>query len=341
VVATAAQPAPLGIAIVGCGRIAGSHAAAIAALPALGRLVAVADPDLDRARQLAAKHGDAAPCRDLAQVLARPDVDAVLICTPNALHAAQSVEAMESGRHVLVEKPMAEDADSAGRMAAVAERTGRVLVVGQTLRHTTPIRYFQDHRRDYGRLRAVEVSMCVRWDGPQAPWWRTRTRREGLILSLFAPHALDFVQLAFAGEQPVNVHAEAGRFQDDWLAEDEAMMLLRYPGGRLASVHISYNQRFVVDRRTLHFEDAMVRIEHGDFLWVDDRLLVQPPPGDGGDARHRMGRDLGLYFRTQFEEFVRAVRGEPHRSVLHAEGLHLTRLVDRVIESALRNAAQL
>jgi predicted dehydrogenase len=326
--------------LIGCGRIAHSHARAIAALPEQARIATVADADPARAAAFAAGWGGPAVSADLATALARPDVDAVLLCTPNALHAAQSIQALDAGKHVLVEKPMAESIADAELMAEAARRNDRVLVLGQTLRHNAPIRWLQDHRHEFGTLRAVEVSMCVRWNGPQAPWWKTRTREQGLILSLFAPHALDFVQLVFAGEQPVNVHAEVSRFQQDWAGEDEAMVLLRYPGGRLAQVHISYNQQFVVDRRTVHFDNAMLRLEHGEFLWVNDRLVVEPA-APGGDLTRMGGRDLGHYFRTQFEEFARAVRGEAHRSVLHDEGVHLTRLLQRALESGLRNAPTL
>ncbi len=342
-------PQPLGIGILGCGRIARSHAGAIAALPHFGQLIAFADSDLARARAAAADFGATQACADLAGLLANPQVEAIVICTPNAMHAAQSIQALAAGRHVLVEKPMADDTAGAATMALAAARSGRVLVLGQTLRHTAPIRWLQDHRHEFGRLRAIHVSMCVRWNGPQAPWWKTRSRREGLILSLFAPHGLDFLQLAM-GDDPLNVHAEAQRWQGDWEGEDEAMILLRYPHGRLASLHLSYNQRFVLDRKTLHFEGAMLRIEDGDFLWVDDRVMVSPggvspgrvsTSGPTSGAAHQMGgRDLLQYFRTQFEEFVRAIRGEPHRSVLPDEGVRLTRLVDRVLESALRNASK-
>lgn len=300
----------------------------------------MADADPERATAFAAAWGSPPVSADLQAALERADVDAVLLCTPNALHASQAIQALDAGKHVLVEKPMAETVADAERMAAAARRNGRTLVLGQTMRHSAPIRWLQDHRQDFGRLRAVEVSMCVRWNGPQAPWWASRTREQGLILSLFAPHALDFVQLVFGGEQPVNVHAEVARFQQDWAGEDEAMILLRYPGGRLAQVHISYNQRFVVDRRTVHFDDAMLRIEHGEWLWVDDRSVVEPAP-QGGDPTKMGGRELGHYFRIQFEEFVHAVRGEPHRSVLHDEGVHLTRLLARALESGLRNAPEL
>lgn len=329
--------APVGIALIGCGRIAHSHAAAIRALPDAGKLVAVVDPDATRAEEFAARHGVSRSHTDLAAALQDAAVTAVVLCTPNALHAEQAIAALDAGRHVLVEKPMAENTADAERMAAAARRAQRVLAIGQSLRHTPPIRYLQDTLGQYGGLRAIEVSMCVRWDGPQAPWWQTRTREQGLILSLFAPHALDFVQLVFAGEQPLNVHAEVARFQHAWEGEDEAMILLRYPRGRLAQVHLSYNQRFVVDRRTVHFEDAMLRIEDGDYLWVNDQRVLEPDT-PAANTKRMGGRDFGHYFRTQFSEFVHAVRGEPHRSVLHDEGVHLTRLVERVLQSGLKNA---
>lgn len=330
----------LRFAIIGCGRIARQHAAAINACSDIARLVSVVDADPARARELAQAFGVGATHATLDAALASADVDAVVLCTPNGMHAEHSIRALAAGKHVLVEKPMAETIADAEAMAVAATRARRVLAIGQTLRHTAPIRWLQDHRHEFGRLRAVEVSMCVHWDGPQVPWWRDRSREEGLIMSLFAPHALDFVQLVFDGEQPLNVHAETSRFQANWVGEDEAMILLRYPGGRLAQVHISYNQKFIVDRKTVHFDDAMVRLEDGEYAWVDSRQVVDPSL-PVGDTKRMGGRDFGHYFRTQLHEFVAAVHGKPHRSVLHEEGVHLTRLLRRAIDSSLKNAPQL
>jgi predicted dehydrogenase len=332
--------APLRLAIVGCGRIAHFHAAAIAALPNETRLVAAVDPDLARAREFAAKHGAAVALGSVAEAVTRDDVDAVVVCSPNAMHAANSIEALDAGKHVLLEKPMAENVAQAEGIAAAAHRAGRLVALGHTMRHTPSVRWFQDHRHEFGELRAVQVSKLVRWDGPQVPWWKTRTREEGLIMSLYAPHALDFVQGVFEGEQPTNVHCEVARFQRDWLAEDEAMVLLRYPRGRLAQVHISYNQRFVVDRYTMHFANAMVRLEHGEFAWVNDEQVLAPA-ASGADYSKMGNRDFTHWFATQLQEFVNAVRGRPHRSVLHDEGVHLARLMDRAIADGIRNAPEL
>lgn len=327
----------LRIAIVGCGRIARQHAAAIRACDDATILAAVVDSDVARARELGQMYG--APFSgDFDALLESPQIDALVLCTPNALHAAQSMRALAAGKHVLVEKPMAESVADAEAMAAAARHHERILAIGQTLRHTAPVRWLQDHLHDYGRLRAVEVSMCVRWDGPQAAWWKNRPREAGLIMSLFAPHALDFVQLVFEGDDPDNVHAETARFQDGWVGEDEAMILLRYPGGRLAQVHISYNQKFIVDRKTVHFESGMVRLEDSEFAWFDGEAVVTPTFATG-DLNRMGGRDFGHWFQTQLREFVAAVRGSPHRSVLHDDGVRLTKLLRRAIDSSLKNSA--
>ncbi len=323
-----------GIAILGCGRIAGSHAEAIAALAGRAQLIAVADTDRARAARLAKKFDVPAVAESLDELLALPGLDCLIVCTPNALHAEQTVQALSAGKHVLVEKPMAESVADAERMAHAAEKSNRILAVGHTFRHTKAIRYVQDHCHEFGRLRAIEVSLCVHWDGPQADWWRTRSPAEGLILSLLAPHALDFVQL-IAGQDPLMVHCQAARFQSGWLAEDEAMILLRYPAGCLASVHVSYNQPSVIDRKTLHYENALVRIENGDELRVDDRLVM----GESATGAQRMGqRDLRPEFETQLREFLLAVNGECNRAVLHDEGVRLTRLLARILADANRNA---
>lgn len=322
------KPRPVAMGIVGCGRISKSHLEAVATQPDFGRVATVTDVDLDRAAEVARQHG--ADCvASFEAMLSRPDIDAVLLCTPNILHADQSIAAMRAGKHVLVEKPMAETAADARAMAKVARETGRVLAVAQTFRHCDAVRYIQDHWQEFGTLLALEVSQCVFWDGPQAPWWATRTPDEGVILSLFAPHALDFVQLCMR-DSPLRVQAEVARHQSRWLGEDEAMILLGYPGRRMASVHISYNQRHVVDRKLLSFDRGVLRLEDGQSLfWNDAPVMLDPEAGS--PTLHRMGaRNLSGYFHVQFVEFARAVRGQAHRSVLPDDGVQLIELIDRV-----------
>jgi predicted dehydrogenase len=146
---------------------------------------------------------------------------------------------------------------------------------------------------------------------------------------------LDFVQLMMEGEDPIHVQAMCAKHQSGWLAEDEAVIGLAYPGGRLANVHISYNQEFLVDRRVLYFEHMTARIEDSEFLWLNDDLVISPKVIP--EPLHFMGaRDLTGYFYNQMQEFVRAVRGEKTGCVLHNEGLRLTALAQKIITTAVR-----
>ncbi|WP_454798229.1 Gfo/Idh/MocA family protein [Novosphingobium lindaniclasticum] len=337
---------PIGLAIIGCGRISGAHFAAAASLPGHVRLVAAVDADRAAAQAAAAPFG-ARALTSLEEALALAEVEAVLIATPNALHAGQSLAALRAGRHVLVEKPVAETGADAAMLAREAQARGLVLAAGHTFRHNAAVRCMADilsgasaeRSAQCGRLRALEVSTCVKWDGPQAPWWAERSPEEGLILSLFAPHALDFVQLVMGDDDPVRVHAEAARHQSGWQGEDEAMILLAYPGRRMASVHISYNQPSVLDRKVLHFEHGVLEIEHGEILRWNGEVLVTPPEGVLANPRAMGGRRLDHYFTDQLREFVQALRGEPHRCPTGDDAARLITLIDRVKASARANSA--
>jgi predicted dehydrogenase len=329
---------PLGLAVIGCGRISGAHLAAAAALPDQIRVMATVDPILAQAEAAAASFGARAFVTP-EEALALPGVDAVLIATPNAMHYDQSLAALRAGKHVLVEKPVAETGPQAAQLAREAEVRDLVLAAGHTFRHNAAVRHIVDNRESFGRLRAVEVSACVLWDGPQAPWWAERTPEQGLILSLFAPHSLDFVQLVMGKDDPVRVHAEAARHQSGWQGEDEAMIIMAYPGRRLASVHISYNQPAVLDRKVLHFDKGVLEIEHGEILSWNGEALVHPEVGVLTDPRVMGGRKLGHFFRDQLCEFAAAVRGEPHRCPTGHDAARLITLIDRVKASARANSA--
>lgn len=324
---------PIRTGIIGCGRISSSHADALRQLCGSFELTALADPDEDRRGDLARRHEVANTFAGARDLCSHTGVDAVIICSPNEFHAEQAVLALTAGKHVLVEKPMADNAADAAKMADAARRAGRVLALGHTFRHCRAIRYVQDHLRDFGPLRAAEVSMCVKWDGPQTDWWAGRSMEEGLILSLFAPHALDFVQMVMQ-DAFLRAHVEAARHQSGWRGEDEAMILLSYPGRRMASVHVSYNQDYVVDRKSLHFEDAFVLVEDNEKVWVNDELVVSPPAQTEGPVRRMGARDLTPYFVDQLKEFANAIHGRPHRCILAEEGVQFTAMLDQVLRAA-------
>ena len=121
------------VALVGAGRIARLHAENVAASVTRLRLVAVADPAAGAAAALAADFGGY-PVDDWRQLLDRDDVDALVLCSPSAIHPEQIAAAAEAGKHVFCEKPIAADVESADRAVAAAEAAGIMLQIGYNRR---------------------------------------------------------------------------------------------------------------------------------------------------------------------------------------------------------------
>ena len=96
-------------------------------------VVGVANHRLESAERFAAEHGIERVTTDWRELVDAPDVDAVIVCTPNALHARQSIAALEAGKHVLCEKPMATTVADGEEMLATAARHDRLLLVAAPL----------------------------------------------------------------------------------------------------------------------------------------------------------------------------------------------------------------
>ncbi len=116
------------MAVVGCGRIAAVHCRYIKTVPGV-QLAAVCDPIEESAQRLGNAFQVAARFTDLARMLAEVEPAAVHVLTPPSTHAEVAIAAMESGAHVLVEKPMTARAPEADQLLAAAARTGRTVCV--------------------------------------------------------------------------------------------------------------------------------------------------------------------------------------------------------------------
>ncbi|WP_033288531.1 Gfo/Idh/MocA family oxidoreductase [Amycolatopsis jejuensis] len=125
---------PIGFGVVAVGGMGAVHARNLAHRVPGAHLVAVTDIDAGRAKRVADELG-AVACASYADVLARPDVDAVVVATPTALHGEQTIAAVHAGKHVLCEKPMTADLAEADRVVAAVEESGVVVRVGFQRRH--------------------------------------------------------------------------------------------------------------------------------------------------------------------------------------------------------------
>jgi len=119
----------LKVGIIGTGGISNSHVRGYQGNADLAEIVAVADIVEDRAREAAARWGVSKHFTDYRKILDMPEVDVVSVCTYNQAHRQPTVDALEAGKHVLCEKPMAATLDDAIAMTRAARETGRILMI--------------------------------------------------------------------------------------------------------------------------------------------------------------------------------------------------------------------
>lgn len=131
------------IGIIGCGGIAnGKHMPSLAKIPEV-EMVAFCDIVKDKAEEAAKKYGkeDAKIYEDYKELLKDESIDVIHVCTPNRSHSFITVDALEAGKHVMCEKPMAKTTEDARKMVDAAKRTGKKLTIGYQNRFRGDSRY--------------------------------------------------------------------------------------------------------------------------------------------------------------------------------------------------------
>lgn len=139
------------VAVVGCGYWGSKHVRVLTSLEEVSG-VAVVDPDPERRSRLQSAFSAVAAYAELEAAL--PHVDAVIVATPPALHAAVAVAALEAGKDVLVEKPLTTSLAEGRSLVELAERLNRVLMVGHTFEYNAAVRELR-HRIRMGELGAL------------------------------------------------------------------------------------------------------------------------------------------------------------------------------------------
>jgi predicted dehydrogenase len=227
----------LRIALLGSGYMGRSYAECISKYNTRARLAAISGGR--RAPGLAADYGVAYE-PTYADLLARPDVDAVLVATPHADHRDQVIQAAEHGKHVLVEKPMATTVADCDTMIAACQRAGVVLEVIQTLRFRgTPARAKQ--LIDAGRIGAVRMirgQSLVRDYAVAAGSWPALPEHGGAFLDM-GVHNFDIMRF-WSGSEARRVFAHTTTYGDSpypWLS---AMVQIVFANGVVAQQWTSH-----------------------------------------------------------------------------------------------------
>ena len=144
------------VGIIGCGGIAnGKHMPGLATVKN-AQMVAFCDIEIERATKAAKDYGvsGAKVYTDYKELLKDQEVEVIHVCTPNLSHSFITIDALESGKHVMCEKPMAKTAEDARKMLEVAKNTGKKLTVGYQNRFRSDSLYLKEacERGDLGDI---------------------------------------------------------------------------------------------------------------------------------------------------------------------------------------------
>lgn len=324
----------IGIAIVGAGGIASAHAKAVQQIPDEAKLVAVADIDEDRAQAFAQRYQVPVWTTEIDDVLRRDDVHAVHLCVPHHLHAPFAISALQAGKHVLVEKPMAISLEEADQMLAAAKKANRQLGVVFQLRFEPDVRRASQVIRSgaIGTPFYAEVS-CLWWRRPvyYEVSWRGKWATEGggAVINQAVHHVDLLIHLL---GMPSEVQAHIATIAHDIEVEDWCLATLRWQDGLYAVFCASTAAELESDVSRMLVLGQYGTIQMFPFRPYsrqEERLLRIAEVYRGIPEREMPGHTALVH------DFIRAVRKRRAPQVSGVEGRHALELVTAIYQSAL------
>ncbi|GAA0587716.1 Gfo/Idh/MocA family protein [Kribbella sandramycini] len=337
------------VAVIGLGSIAQEHVKAYQKNP-LADLVAVADVDLARAKEGAARFGVPRATDSVEELLADPGIDAVSICVPNNLHASIAEAALRAGKDVLVEKPMSVSVAEAEALVTAAKETGRALQIGYVRRYAPNAlvaKRFLDEG-EFGSIYAARATI-LRAAGNPGGWFGDKEISGGGPLIDLGVHIIDLCWYLMGRPTAVNVSgaafsplgardniqhltryraASATRVNN---VEDYATAQIRFESGAVLNVDTSYSLHTRNETRVELFGDkGGVQIEPALHMVTErhDTLLHIEPQIDS------LGFDFTVGFANQIDHFLRVVRREIEADAPAEHGLEMARMLTAIYESA-------
>lgn len=336
---------PIRFALIGAGHIGRRHARQMARC---GNMTAVADPVTGRAEELAAAF-DAHPYSSLETLLQAERPDVVAICTPNYLHAQQSIQALEAGCHVLCEKPMCLDSREAAAMIAAARKADRHLFIVKQNRFNPPVlllhQLLQEGR--LGKINSFQVNAI--WHRPAAYYrdsdWHGKRDKDGGILFTQFSHFIDLLCWLLGDIAVIRSLQDNFGLQGIIVDEDTGVLLMRTDQGAIGTMHYTVGsyEKNMEGSITLLGEKGTVKIG-GEYLNELDYFRVE---GMGSPALpvSRPANEYGAYKGSMsnhdkvYDELLKALGKEPYDLVSALEGAQTVALIERIKQATLSNGS--
>jgi predicted dehydrogenase len=238
-----------------------------------------------------------------------PDIDLIDICLPNDQHEQVAIDALEAGKHVLVEKPIAVDPKSADRMVAAAKKTGRLLMVAQVLPFFPEFKFAAEaiESQRYGKLLAAHFRRVIsppKWSGDMSDF--RKLGGWGIDLHIHDNH---FISLACGTPQQV---FSRGLLEDgfvnhvhtQYVYEDASLAISAVSGG-IAANGLAFGSGFEIflEKATLMYSAGTVAGQ-----WCADRPLTVIENGKAKQPKLKGGNEWCSAFTAELQTAVDAVK---------------------------------
>jgi predicted dehydrogenase len=340
------------IGFIGAGGIARSaHFNALNQLKDIATVVAVSDVMLAGAQSLAKELGAEHVFQDYRELLQLKEVDAVLITVPNFLHADIAVEAMEAGKHVLCEKPMALNGEHAERMVATQKKTGKILMVALNNRFRTDIQHLKA-MAEAGELGEIYSAKCGWMRRAGIPgwgaWFTDMSKSGGGPLIDIGVHMLDLTLYLMGNPKPVAVmgstytkfgNSEKARVRTMGTpnpnqlfdVEDLATAFVRLDNGATLTLDVSWAAN--IERETVFVN--LLGTEGGISLENQKGLAIYTEKfGQLHDVHPQVKFDDGEARVNMWKHFLECVQSGQTPIPSPEQGMFVNKILDAIYESS-------
>lgn len=322
------------IAVIGLGRISRTHIDGIQSWPEHCELAAVVDMQEHLAKSYSEEYG-VKYYTSTDEAFQDPDIDAVVICLPHHLHEKITTQACAAGKHVLVEKVMANSVAEGEAMVEAAENNGVKLMVAQSRRFFLALQEARKQRAHIGRITNMLYTFACYFDVNTAPvWWRSKKATGGLVYPMLGSHSIDFTLWMLDDRRPVSVFAQGASSNPDFEGDDDVTIIIGFDDGTHATNFLSINNKqsrheglMIGTEGSIYFTQAG---DHIGFigtaetdLYVNGELIMT-------------GEPLPHNFAVQMKEFVDSIR-ENRQPVASGKEILLQL---KLIEAAQRSAEE-
>lgn len=340
---TAAKP--FRIAFIGAGGIALHHMRTLKKIPG-AEVIAIAD--ISQKALNAAKEEFGVPWvfTDYKQMLQDlPEIEAVDICTPNGLHAQNTIDSLNAGKHVMVEKPMAMNVREAREMVAASERNGKKLIVGFQHRFEARSKLLRERiaSGEFGKILFVRAQALRRRGIPSWGVFGRKDLQGGGPMIDIGVHILEASHAIIGGPKPVSATANIFTYignqppvaaaqwgpwdYSTYTVEDLAVGMIRFENGTMLSIETSFAAHIEEDEWNI-----TILGEKAGASWKSSKIFKD----EGGYMVNSQATYLGAWdhFEYKMRHFVEVCRDDRPNEVTAEQALMVQQMLDAIYASA-------